>query len=90
MALEIRGYLLRGRQFGEGLEINGGIFPCGETTQSSKHESATVAFVLCFTVWVSVGVCVLTGGHPKQYNSIPSSFLGHYQIKISGPNHNIF
>lgn len=35
MTLEIRGYLLGGRQLGEGLEINGGIFPCGQASQSS-------------------------------------------------------
>ncbi len=48
MTLGIKGYLLGGCQMGEGLEINGGIFPCGQTAQSSKQRRATVAFFLAF------------------------------------------
>lgn len=39
MTSEIRGYLLGGCQLSEGLEINGGIFPCGQATQSSQNVS---------------------------------------------------
>lgn len=56
MTLEIRGYLLRGHQLRERLEINGGISPCGQATQSSEHECATAFFFFfTFTAFVGTG-----------------------------------
>lgn len=63
MTSEVRGYLLGERLLGEGLEINGGISPCGQATQSSEHECATVGFLSCSASTINLCIKNPAGFH---------------------------